>query len=489
MRRMRFAWYHLLFLLPLFAAAFGISYYLRDGKTGPRDPELAVVKPSFFREDAGPSAETGASRVVAAAKRDVRKRFEADRSKSVTAKAPERSETEEGRSVSSAGSESEQGLIKKLGALARLATSRPAAQTAAPTAAKPVEQSSEATTAASVASHVTGASSRKARASNEVLPAVEPEEATRAVASALTVARAPLAVAQEAANAGRGARAAREPKGSTSAAPASAPAPAPAQAVAAPAAPEKTNDLASAPAPAATTAFSDPNIPYVAPGQGKDLCASVEYRGEGPGKTLSQQDWAQFMNRFHEAKKELTQWLHDNRQRFPEPVVAQMERRLASVKAFRPPLEEEPDLSWRGIGVWAQDAAGEPALRLGPGLIKLIQKQPARGKFELARLLAQTWSPCELAQLGGGESWSPLLSCLNIKESGACGMGTYSEAGWAVSSVVAAWVAPPGCTLPALKDPAVAKCLSSPAGASAPATASAGSVLPVLAQTDSEVRK
>ncbi|MCM2324576.1 MAG: hypothetical protein NDJ90_15055, partial [Oligoflexia bacterium] len=102
------------------------------------------------------------------------------------------------------------------------------------------------------------------------------------------------------------------------------------------------------------------------------------------------------------------------------------------------------------------------------------KKQPARGKFELARLVAQTWSPCELQKLQAAQAWDPVLECLEVRESGACNVGTYSEAGWAVSSVVAATIAPPGCTLPALTRTDVVACLKKAPFA---ASASSGTVV------------
>jgi hypothetical protein len=79
----------------------------------------------------------------------------------------------------------------------------------------------------------------------------------------------------------------------------------------------------------------------------------------------------------------------------------------------------------------------------------MAQKFPQRSRFEIARLVAQSWAPCELERIGATQPWGALLQCLNV-DSGSCGVGSYSESGWAVSTAVAAFVAPPGCEVPAL---------------------------------------
>lgn len=189
-------------------------------------------------------------------------------------------------------------------------------------------------------------------------------------------------------------------------------------------------------------------------------CASIEYRGDGPAATMiSPKEWGQVVDLFLEVKKDLGTWLEKKQKGFPERTVAAMEKQLRSVRLQKPPVIEEPDLAWRGIGVWALDSTGAPTIRLGSGFVKLAVRQPARAKFELARWVAQSWAPCELKRHDDGEPWGPLLSCLQVNDTQACGNGSNSEAGWAVSSTLAFAIANPGCQLPAFSDPAMAKCL------------------------------
>lgn len=187
-------------------------------------------------------------------------------------------------------------------------------------------------------------------------------------------------------------------------------------------------------------------------------CMSVEYRGDGPAAAISPKDWENVLTQFSEVKKALLDWLDANRKGFSEKMGLLMESQIRSVKLQKPPVTDEPDLNWRGIGVYVTDSKS-PMIRVSPGFVKLVNKQPVRAKFELARLVAQGWAPCELQKQDAGEAWGPLLKCLQITEAQACAAGSYSEAGWAVSSTLAAVVAPPGCALPAFKAPELAQCL------------------------------
>ena len=141
-----------------------------------------------------------------------------------------------------------------------------------------------------------------------------------------------------------------------------------------------------------------------------------------------------------------------------------MEKHIQEVKLQRPPVADEPDLAWRGVAVLGKDLDGEPMIRMGNGFLKLLVREPERGKFELARLAAQTWAPCEF-QSGDQKAqsampWGALVKCLGVQEPNACGPGTYSEAGWAVSTVLAYKVANPGCKIPALAESSVAACVN-----------------------------
>lgn len=191
------------------------------------------------------------------------------------------------------------------------------------------------------------------------------------------------------------------------------------------------------------------------------VCSSIEFRGDAPEiLEVTQEEWSRVMSAFHSAKGELLSWLNQNKAKFPAETHAQMGSQLRALKLARPPSKEEPDLSWRGIGVWSVDRNGAPVIRIGGGFVKMMRLDPSRGKFELTRLMAQTWAPCELERVSAGNPWTPLTDCLEVDTSQGCAVGTYSEAGWAVSSVVAAAVADPGCSLPALKDARHAQCIT-----------------------------
>jgi hypothetical protein len=195
---------------------------------------------------------------------------------------------------------------------------------------------------------------------------------------------------------------------------------------------------------------------------GKD-CAPVEYRGNGPEHTkVTKAEWAAVMDQFHDAKDQLAKWLHQNRAAIPEATYSMMERQVKNLKIQRPPSADEPDLAWRGIGVYTQGNDNEALIKIGGGFVKLANRHPARAKFEIARLVAQSWAPCELARASNAETstaWAPLMKCLGLAEGQGCGQGTFSEAGWAVSTTVAASVSPPGCSIQAFNDPELAKCL------------------------------
>jgi hypothetical protein len=191
-------------------------------------------------------------------------------------------------------------------------------------------------------------------------------------------------------------------------------------------------------------------------------CAQIEYRGEGPEATkITKAEWGAVMDQFHASKRELLGWLEKHRHDLSASAAQAMERQVRDLKIQRPPASDEPDLAWRGIGVYGQNSDGEPIVKLGGGFVALTARHPARARFEMARLLAQAWAPCELSRVSALDTtWSPLLKCLGYNESQNCGSGTYSESGWAVSTTVAASLWPPGCQIPAFKVPELAKCMS-----------------------------
>lgn len=199
-------------------------------------------------------------------------------------------------------------------------------------------------------------------------------------------------------------------------------------------------------------------------------CTSVEFRGDGPGVLTPAEDWEKILVLYAEVKRGLLAWLEKNRSNFSEKVSAFIESQILTIKLERAPITNNPDLTWRGIGVFAYDGKS-PMIRLGSGFAYLAAVQPERAKFELTRLMIQSFLPCEIHRAMGeatsgvgvdehtAQVWAPLLKCLQVSDSQGCGNGSYSESGWAISSTVAAVVSPPGCMLPVFKNPELARCM------------------------------
>lgn len=191
------------------------------------------------------------------------------------------------------------------------------------------------------------------------------------------------------------------------------------------------------------------------PFSGKPACSPVEYAGAGPDHTkLSRQDWARTLKVFYGAKGRLLKWLDLNRMNLGEDTADVLEAQLRKVAIEMPPPQAEPDLGWRGIATLGiEKGAGDPLVRMGSGFVTLIRKHPERARYELARVLAQAWAPCALQEQGEREAWTPLLGCMGIpNDESSCLIGSYSEAGWAVGSVLATWVEPADCVAPAFAD-------------------------------------
>ncbi len=190
-----------------------------------------------------------------------------------------------------------------------------------------------------------------------------------------------------------------------------------------------------------------------------NTCDRSELRGASPEAVrVNKKDWNRVMDAFHASKRELTSWLTS--QDFPKPIADVMLARVNDLKIQRPSSIEEPDLSWRGIAIYTSSAES-PLIRVGTGFVKRMLASTDLAKFEMTRLVAQTWAPCELEKQKISSIWSPLLKCLGSNVE-SCRDGTNSESGWAVSTSVAFAVHPPGlhCTLPAFSDPKTASCLS-----------------------------
>lgn len=195
---------------------------------------------------------------------------------------------------------------------------------------------------------------------------------------------------------------------------------------------------------------------------GASPCLAIEYRGEGPKATkVTKGEWSTVMDQFHGAKHRLLEWIDKNEGDLGQSNAQAMAQQVRGLKIQRPPASDEPDLAWRGIGVFTQNSEGEPIVKVGGGFLRLSHSHPARAKFEMARLVAQALGPCELKRFGASEgTWSPLLKCLGVNESHGCGQGTYSEGGWAVSTTLAANVSNPDCRIEAFQSPDMAKCMA-----------------------------
>ena len=216
--------------------------------------------------------------------------------------------------------------------------------------------------------------------------------------------------------------------------------------------------FAAAGAPAFKT--SEPVRESASPGQ----CVSEEFPGRSPETAqISKIGWESVMEEFHGAKSLLTSWLEAHRSQFSEKTYQWMSDRISDARLQRPPSAEEPDMSWRGIGAVTYLSGKTPMIRVGAGFEKWVTEKPKRARFELARLLAQTWAPCEMAKVDSSAPWNAFVSCMDLgKEadpSKACASGTFSEAGWAVSSAIAAAASPPGCKIPAFDRAPAAECL------------------------------
>lgn len=190
------------------------------------------------------------------------------------------------------------------------------------------------------------------------------------------------------------------------------------------------------------------------------VCQSIEYAGSGKDLSAAEPGrWSTLNSLFVDARDHLLSWLEQNRAHFNEKTFASMREQVASVRLEKESLAAEADLGWRGIGVWMRDAQGAVSLKVGSGFTTLAQKDSARAKFELVRLLAQLWAPCELERQKIQMPWTAFLNCMDFPPSAlGCGPGGYSEAGWAVSSAVAIQVSPPGCRIPAFTEPGHAAC-------------------------------
>jgi len=199
-----------------------------------------------------------------------------------------------------------------------------------------------------------------------------------------------------------------------------------------------------------------------------EVCQSFEVRGESAANSqVSREEWNQVMDLFHRSKETVLGWLKTNGDRLPKNTSLIMEKSIQDLKIVQPAYaaEVEPDLVWRGVGVWVQDAQGAAQVLIGDGFLKLMKLNSKRAGFEMTRLVAQSWSPCKLARQGVSQVWSPLLKCLGEPEQDLCTVGSSVGSTWAVSSSIAAHLSAPECQLPAFVDEKKKLCLNEMFGA------------------------
>jgi hypothetical protein len=193
-------------------------------------------------------------------------------------------------------------------------------------------------------------------------------------------------------------------------------------------------------------------------------CVTEEFPGRSPETAqISKTGWDAVMEEFHGAKTQLAAWLDAHKSRFSEKTYQWMGKRIADARLQRPPSSDEPDLSWRGTGSVSAMSDQTLLIRVGAGFEKWVSEKPQRARFELARLLAQAWAPCEMAKVDSSAPWKDFVSCMDLVNEAdpakACGKSTVSEAGWAVSSAIAAQATPPGCKIPAFNRAPASECL------------------------------
>jgi hypothetical protein len=190
-------------------------------------------------------------------------------------------------------------------------------------------------------------------------------------------------------------------------------------------------------------------------------CVSVEYPGYGPvsGK-FTEEEWSKVKAVYDAVKANLTSWLRAQKSVIPDATYKVMASQLQNVSLWRSPNREELDLAWRGILVYTQDAK-HASVRVGSGFRDLVLNDNHRAKFEMARALSQSLVPCSLISKNVKQPWGPLLSCLGLDSEESCNVGSYSEAGWAISTTLAAASADPGCKVIALESDKAQSCIAS----------------------------
>ena len=199
----------------------------------------------------------------------------------------------------------------------------------------------------------------------------------------------------------------------------------------------------------------------VAPYANEDgFCAPVEEPGRPASDIkLAQKSWMPLVEDFRLSKRKVVEWVKKHPEQFPVEKLAEISERVLDLQIQRPPTEDELDLAWRGMVVLSRLPDGKQLLRVGGGFLSLYARDPARARFELARAVALTLSPCELGKVDLANAWDKPLSCSKGFSKESCEVGSYSNASWLVASAVAVEAQPPGCRIRAVEKSGILDCL------------------------------
>jgi hypothetical protein len=226
---------------------------------------------------------------------------------------------------------------------------------------------------------------------------------------------------------------------------------------------EPTLSEASNVGPQATVPAQSGEKKWIARGRLQDEtggCESFEFLTPDPASAApSDAEWAPMLEMYRATKNKLIDYASQFEAELTPPVLEAMKEKMKAVRIYRPPGTDEPDLAFRGIGIYSQASGGTPVLRIGPGFVSLFEQHPERARFEMARLLAQAWAPCEFPAAPEGPVFNSLLKCLGVDQKLGCDPRGFSDAGWALSTALANAVAYPGCEIPGLKTESVRACI------------------------------
>jgi hypothetical protein len=168
---------------------------------------------------------------------------------------------------------------------------------------------------------------------------------------------------------------------------------------------------------------------------------------------------------FRLAKRKVVEWVKKHPEQFPVERVAEISERVLDLQIQRPPTEDELDLAWRGMIVLSRLPDGKQLLRVGGGFLSFYGRDPTRARFELARAVALTLSPCELGKVDLAGAWEKPLACSKGYAKESCEVGSYSNVSWLVASAVAYEAQSPGCRIRAVEKSGILDCLKSEAPA------------------------